>query len=184
MPLYHGSKQGGIKTLLPRASTHGEAYVYASDKAITALLFLGQWHDFILNLAYGDDGVPEVTERFPGAFEQVFSGVSGYLYTLPEASFESGLTRFEGERVSKGAVDVLDERHIEDVYAYLIQASQQGRLRILRPPQRHPDIPADDSDLVEDALYFYEKGDKNAISECLKYHPGLAGRFGNLATKP
>lgn len=174
--LYHGSKLAGLRTLKPRVSSHGKAFVYASDNPLIALFFLGNWNDFMLNLAYGDDSTLELTERFPGAVRQVFEGATGFLYTVPGDTFTSGETRFEGERVSRQTVPVIGCQKIDSVYENLLMADGKS-LRIIPYPQRHPDIPADDSDLVKDAIILHEKGHQEIISICLTYHPQLREKF-------
>jgi predicted nucleic-acid-binding protein len=42
---------------------------------------------------------------------------------------------------------------------------------------RHPDIPLDDSDLVEEAIYFYKQGQTEIIDYCIKKHPKLKDMF-------
>ncbi len=54
--LYHASCVAGLKELTPRASTHGEAYVYAIDNAVTALLFGAPKDDF--DVLVDEEGMP------------------------------------------------------------------------------------------------------------------------------
>lgn len=176
--LFHGSSAAGLKTIEPHVSTHGEAYVYASRDPMIALLFLGKWDDFLLNVAHGDDALLEITERCAGALEAAFEGVGGSLYELKEKNFQVGRTRFDGELVSKESQTVLCETVCSDIYGELIAANERGALRIRRYPDRHPDIPADDSDLVEEALGLFARTNNRAIIErCASLHPHLAERL-------
>lgn len=94
--VYHGSPNGGLKVITPHASTHGAAYVYAAKDKALALLFLQRWNDFIFNVAYGDDKVLEITERYKGALGEIFANKEGYIYTLDGSGFLKGQTGFEG----------------------------------------------------------------------------------------
>lgn len=175
--VYHGSPKGGLKVITQNISTHDESYVYATKDKVLALLFLQRWNDFIFNVAYGDDGILEVTERYEGALEEIFHNKDGYIYTLDGSDFLEHQTGFEGEVVSKSQAKVLNEEKIENILEKLLAMANEGSLRIYKYPMRHPDIPIDDSDLVEEALYFYNKGHKDIIDYCIKKQPGLKDRF-------
>lgn len=175
--VYHGSPNEGLKIITPHVSTHGAAYVYATKDKALALLFLQRWNDFIFNVAYGDDKVLEITERYKGALEEVFADKKGYIYTLDGSGFLKDQTGFEGEVVSKCESNVLNEEKIENILEKLLIMENQGIIRIYRYPMRHPDIPSDDSDLVEEAIYFYKKGQTEIIDYCIKKHPELKEKF-------
>lgn len=92
--IYHGSPKGGLETIKPKVSTHQKSFVYAAEDFFLAALFCQKWNDFIFNVAYGDDGLLEVTERYAGAPEEIFGGKGGFVYTLPKEGFVSDATRF------------------------------------------------------------------------------------------
>lgn len=176
--LYHGSRTPKLKTIGPHVSTHGEAYVYASRDPLVALLFLGNWDDFLINVAYGDDGLLEITERCAGALEVAFDGCGGSIYELNDESFHTGRTRFDGELVCETAQPTLGETSFQNIYSELLKANERGALRIRRYPDRHPDIPADDSDLAEEALELFARTNNRAIiKRCVSLHPHLAEKL-------
>jgi hypothetical protein len=176
--VYHGSPAGGLELIAPRGWIHGEAYVHAARDPALAALFMGDWNDFILNAAYGDDGALEVTERFPGALESIYQGRSGCLYALDGAGFTADQTGFAGEVVSRAAARVVSSRFFPDLYAQILEYARLGALRIRRWPDRHPDIPADDSDLVEEAVLIARReGNLRAVAYCKARHPHLLPRF-------
>lgn len=175
-PVYHGSPEGGLTRLRPRAFTHAKAYVYAAREPLTALIFARHWNDFILNLSLGSDGRPELTERYKCAFDEVFSGKPGWLYTLPDESFIEGATSFPGEVVSEREVCPLSSLYFADLGAELLQAAARGELRLYRYPDRPDFIPADDRDLCEEALTI-AKRDPAVIPYCLGLHPQLKRFF-------
>jgi len=175
--VFHGSPTGGLKSIEPHVSSHGKTYVYATKEKALSLLFMAKWNDFILNVAYGDDAVLEITERYPNAFGEVYRNKAGYLYELASDNFAEGLTGFEGEVVSVGAEPVLKETYITNLYDELYQLIASRQIRLRKYPERHPDIPDDDSDLVEEAINLYNQGHKNAIELCIALHPALKDRL-------
>lgn len=178
--VYHGSPIGSLNIIKPSLSTHGESYVYATVHRVLALLFLQSWNDFIFNVAYGDDGILEITERYKLALEEIYKGKGGYIYTLDGGTFTSGTTPFECEVVSQNEVKVINEEKVDDILTEILELEKNKELRINRYPKRHPDIPEDDSDLVEEAIYFYRKGKKDIIEYCISKHPHLKDRFKEL----
>lgn len=178
--VYHGSPVGSLKTIKPNISTHGKSYVYATKDKALSLLFLQRWNDFIFNVAYGDDKKLEITERYPKALEEIYKGKSGYIYKLNGEHFVKDKTRFEGELVSEKEAEVLEVEKIDDILSSLLELEKENKIRIRRYPDRHPDIPMDDSDLVEEAIYLYKKGRKDIIDYCIKMHPHLKDKFKDI----
>ncbi|MBQ7670413.1 MAG: hypothetical protein IJS45_06815 [Clostridia bacterium] len=127
MKLYHASDISGIRRLEPRASTHGVPYVYAIEDKLTALLFGAPKDDFDI-LIMTDDGVTEVYECYPGAFEKVYKGKGCSLYEIDGAGFSPGVTSWDAEYVSESAAPVLFEYHIPDIYAELARYEESGEL--------------------------------------------------------
>lgn len=174
--IYHGSSMGELKSIKPSVSTHQKSFVYATEDFFLAVLFCQKWNDFIFNVAYGDDGLLEITERYAGALEEIFGGKGGFVYTLPKDSFAPDATRFEGEVVSSKEAEVRGCEKIDDILSKLTAADREGKIRLRRYPDRHPDIPDDDGDLAEEALAL-DKSDGKIIHYCLKLHPHLAEKL-------
>ena len=176
--VFHGSRVSGLTVISPTVSTHGQAYVYAARQRIVALLFLGSWDDFMLNVAYGDDGILEITERFAGALEQIYENASGFLYELDDSDFSQNRTRFSGEVVSLKTQKVIRSQACCDILHEIDSAGQAGDIRVRRYPDRHPDLPQDDSDLVFDARAFAKlSGNSSPILRCVQLHPHLRNCF-------
>lgn len=129
--LYHISPVHGLKELLPHASTHSAAYVYAVRSLTTGLLF-GTPHDdfdFFIDEA---EGIAVLMECYPGAFDRIFDGVSCAIYELPEEGFQSGITGWDAELVCPQAVPVLREIPVPSLRERLLAEEAAGRLRIHR----------------------------------------------------
>lgn len=128
--LYHVSPTPGLTVLTPHASSHGKSYVYAIDDLTTGLLFGAKKDDFDFLLSTGGDGIPDVYECYPSAFQQVYEGKNCSVYEVSGDTFQRGMTSWEPELVSESAVPVLREALVPDLYAALLEQEKQGSLRI------------------------------------------------------
>lgn len=123
--LYHASPKAGLTKLVPYASSHGEAYVYAIENPVTALLFGAPKDDFDL-LMDEKNGVPELWECRPNVLREVYSGRSCSLYTVPEEGFLGGQTGWQPEHVCKTPVPIVHEKRVPDLYEWLAAAQERG----------------------------------------------------------
>ena len=127
--LYHASSAKGLSILEPHISTHKKAYVYAIKNAVTAVIF-GARHDdfdFIIN---EEDGIPVVYECYPCAFQDVYRDKDCSLYEVNNEGFLSGMTTWEPEYVCESSVTVVNETVITDIYSYLLECENKGKLTI------------------------------------------------------
>ena len=129
--LYHVSATAGIRTLIPRESSHQAAYVYAIDNPVTGLLF-GAKHDDFDFLIDEEAGIPVVYECYPDAFRACFRGKGCTVYTVPEEGFRRGVTGWDPELVCDHPVDVLSETAVPDLYNRLLDEVAGGNLRLYR----------------------------------------------------
>jgi hypothetical protein len=148
--VYHAPQRQGLKVIEPRVGTHGQAWIYAAKDLVTASMFLGQHHDFIL--ASGFSNMPYICERFAGAFDRAKANVAGSIYVLPGSSFQANRTGFHAELVSEVAVNPLLEIPIRDAKTHLLEFRDASTLEIYFFPGRPNDYPSDDSDLIASAL--------------------------------
>lgn len=128
--LYHVSPTPGLTTLTPHVSSHGKPYVYAIDDLTTGLLFGVHKDDFDFLISAGEDGIPDVYECYPGAFQQVYEGKNCSVYEVSGDTFLRGMTSWSPELVSETAVPVLREIPVPDLYSALLDREKQGALRI------------------------------------------------------
>ena len=117
---YHVSKIPNIKVLQPQVSTHGKAYVYATQNLEFALLFGSSKSFGDLDGKYGfKNGLPFFYEAYEGAFERRFKDVTCYIYEVKPDTFETGQTDFRYEVVSEKPVEVISCTEVKDLYSYL-----------------------------------------------------------------
>lgn len=178
-PVYHASPVQGLERLEPRPGTHQQAWVYAvRDRAMAApFLAQGGGGDFACGIGRdAETGLPYLCERFAGAFERVFAGKSGSIYTLEGVGFVSGQTSWSEELVSEQAVVSLGEQRIADAWVYLQDLARQRRLLALRYPEKIAGIPEDDEDIVKKAAEWTESFGKEVLVALKRDHPQLVAR--------
>jgi len=176
--VYHSSQRQGLIQIEPRTSTHGVPWVYACWDRIMSAVFLGtKGGDF--TCAVGRDhntGLPYICERFEGALNLRYKGVSGSIYTLPGATFEAGMTSFPEEVVSEAAAIPVHEEQVADAKQFLLGLGDANQILLVRYPDRVAGIPQDDQDLVEKAaLWIRQYGDRFQ-DQVKRYHPSLVSR--------
>ena len=182
--VYHASTVTGLQRLEPRRSTHGILWVYAMREAAHAVAFLGHIDD--LHIAKTThNGKLVLTERHPDALG-LYLGLTGSLYSLSDATFESGHTDWECEVVSAVAVSVLHEELIPDAFEALLDWERTQHATLFRYPNRPADVPKDDVDLVEKAAVFASwEGNADDIRRRIRqYHPHLMPEFEALLGSP
>ena len=130
--LYHVSPTAGLKTLTPRVSTHGKAYVYAIENMVTGLLFGAKHDDFDLLISTDSHDRPVICECYPDAFRSVYQGKACSVYAVAGEGFERGKTSWEPELVSEVEVPVQEEIVVPDLCEMLLEQEAQGRLTIRR----------------------------------------------------
>ncbi len=176
--VFHASQQGGLKVIHPRRSTHGKPWVYATKDPVMAGCFLGtQGGDF--TCAVGRDpktGKPYVCERLAGALDMRYGGVRGSIYILPGDRFLDGQTQWEEEVVCPEPVVPLGEIRVPDAGEHLFRFERQGKLLILRYPERIAGIPDDDEDLVYRAVVWTRTFGAGVVEKFAQLHPHLVER--------
>lgn len=162
MKLYHASPVRGLTRLEPRVSTHQQAYVYAVADPVTALLFGVKQDDFDFIISTEDH--PVVYECYPNAFAARYQGKSCSLYQVDETGFQSGLTSWSVEYVSRTSAEVLQEQQIDDLHAALLDYARQGQLT-LRTYQDTPEYRSVVEAHVKDRLLRFHIN----LDECLHW---------------
>ena len=166
--------------LKPRRSAHGR-WVYATKDPVLAACFLGSLGgDFTCAVGRDPDtGKPYICERFQGAFELLYRGISGSIYVLPGESFQEGKTPWEEEVVSPEPVVPIREIRVPDAAEYLLGLERVRKLLIVRYPGRIAGIPEDDEDLVCRAMIWYRRFRPLGflvLRELSRYHSHLLPR--------
>ena len=134
--LYHGSSTGGIQTLQPFTADHGKPYVYFSTSDVAAALYAARAIDrpyYWVPYGYDAQGKITYTEVWKNAFHEMFSGKTGYVYYCE--CDDKKLLRFpthQSIRLSVEPVSITRCEKIDDLYRWLLQREQEGKLIVQR----------------------------------------------------
>ena len=121
--MWHSSTYNITDTHLyphPSAVLNGESAVFAANKKYISMIFLARWSDEDIFFA-SDDSTWFAIERYPGAFQKIFSNKSGYIYKVDPEGFASDprLGLQHAEFINRNKVAILKKIYIGDVWAEL-----------------------------------------------------------------
>lgn len=171
--VYHGSSVGGLKTLIPKKSTHLKPYVYATTNRTIALIFMAQSNgdlDTVISGCGTVDKPSVLVERWDGAFQKNYRN-PGYLYTLNSKNFKKEDGLWDPEVVSENEEGIIKEEYISSIYDELIKHSKKGEIILYNYPNRPAYIPLDNSDLIEKYSIYENSGIKGALKNVLNVYP-------------
>ncbi len=144
---FHASPIGGIQQLEPRVSNHNIPLIYFSKKRENTLVYLsnaiekfckdtgfdyqGTWQKWG-SYGFDEDGILRLEEYYPNALEETYKGVSGYIYQA-DSIIDSGFeVQIPDAATSSEPVRVSGVEYVPDAYEAILQAEQDGLIRILR----------------------------------------------------
>ncbi len=171
--LFHTSSNKGIRILEPNKSTHGRSYVYALSSKVASMIFGVNHSDFDFIIDESSEGIPRISECYPGGFDEIFINKSCSVYAIKESGFQKGLTGWEPEYVSSRSTRVLDEDVIHNLHARLVKESQDGNL-IIRQYSYNKEYIDMIRDHITDRLVRFNIVNSNNID------PVIQQRYGSL----
>jgi len=133
--VYHGSKEHGLKRLVPKKSTHG-VYVYGTYDYVLSMHFGKRCgDDLTYDIGHFDSNdIWELVENIPMGLEKMYSNSSS-IYTVSSSTFKDINTGFY-EVVSEDVVDVLNEEYYDNLYEAILKLEKDGLLKIYRYPNK------------------------------------------------
>ena len=169
--VYHGSPNGNIEVLTAHESTHQKKCIYATDKKVVALAFMGKGNGD-LDTRFGvSNGSLELIERREGVLNKLYNK-EGYLYELDGETFEHYEDLWSQEVISlEQEIKPLNKTYFPNILNALEEEERKGNITIYRYPSRPNNMPLDNSDLIEKYISFEEKGIKWSISKLLSIYP-------------
>ncbi len=147
MKWYHASPIKDLTTLEPRISNHGVPLVYLSKKRENVLVYLsnavekycketgfeheGKWSKWG---PYGFDknGILQLEEYYPNAFEETYKGVAGYIYTAKDITDSGYCIGIPDAGTSSISVPVCDCEYVPDAYEEILSAENKGLIKLVR----------------------------------------------------
>ncbi len=176
--VYHASRSQGLTLIKPSTSTHNRKWVYATrDIAVAAAFLSPVGGDF--TCAIGRDhetGRMFVCERFQGAFDLRYEGVSGSIYVLPGELFMEAETHWDEEVISEHPIRPIREIRVANVKEYLLSLADEEKLILRSYPDKMPGIPDDDEDLVYRAAIWHKPFGEKVLEQVKMFHPALLSR--------
>jgi hypothetical protein len=176
--VYHCSQIQGLDEIKPHPSSHAKNWVYATKDLVMAAAFLGTTGgDLTCSVGRDEEtGKVFICERFTGAFDVRYAGVSGAIYILPGKEFVAGQTQWDEEVVSSQSIKPVREIPVPDAKAFLLQMAKAEKVIIKYYPDKIAYIPEDDEDLVYRAVIWYQNIGDEVLKRFKKYQPGLLPR--------
>ena len=136
MELYHGTTVLNLEQITPHYDGHEKhPYVFATPNFASALRYVTPRKG---NLYFGiENNTAIIVEKFPGAFEQTYQGISGVIYVLPANEFRLTKLNNRIEYISCQPITPTKTIPIMDTLQKLRDAESRGLIKIYR----YPDIP-------------------------------------------
>lgn len=144
---YHASQVSGITVLEPRVSNHNTPLIYFSAKRENVLVYLsnaiekycketgfihnGKWHKWA-SYGFEADGTLRIDEYYPNATEDIYKGVSGYIYSVDNIDKSSDNINISNTVTTLKPAAVTDVEFIEDAYSEILKAANAGLIKIRR----------------------------------------------------
>lgn len=186
---YHASPTHCIEVLEPRVSNHGEPRVYLSRKRENTLPYLsnaiekycketgfvhdGPWQK------WGSYGFIEgrlcMDEYWPGALEDTYRGVSGYIYAASEVPGMEELKGIPGAVITSQPVPVMGCEYVPDAYEAILIAAEEGRILI----RRYEELPEKMLAWIESSIKQEYKGAESSPT----YRHFLMGKFPEIIAR-
>jgi len=144
---YHASQVANIKVLEPRISNHRIPLIYFSKKRENVLVYLsnavekycretGFQHSGIWQkwgpYGFEKDGRLRLEEYYPGATEDTYKGVSGYIYKANKVADSGQEIQIPDAVTSSRPVEVAGCEFVPDAYEEILRAKKEGLITILR----------------------------------------------------
>lgn len=127
--VYHGSNRRLKKV---RAKPHyladDKKVAFATPSKALAISFLAKWTDKDFYQGSTNGGPLTMKEKYPGAFEKIYKGKKGYIYSLDGKDFKWQPNLMRQERVSYNDPKVKSRKYIKDVW----KALRQSDIKLVR----------------------------------------------------
>lgn len=150
MLYYHASPIADITTLEPRISNHGSPLVYVSQKRENVLVYLsnavekfcretgfphtGPYYKWA-SYGFTKEGVLQLDEYWPGALEDTYAGVKGYIYTVPHTDALQPMQDIPAAYSAAQPLPVCGCETVPDALQAILAAENAGLLYIRRYEQ-------------------------------------------------
>ncbi|HLE11359.1 MAG: hypothetical protein A2504_17060 [Bdellovibrionales bacterium RIFOXYD12_FULL_39_22] len=186
--VYHGSHVQNMKVLIPIEGSHKKPWVYAAKEIEYCATFIhrkGTGGDFS-SVSYRDDdtGLMCICERYSGALDRMYDGVSGSIYILPGETFREDDMTFDAEVISEVAVRPVEEIKISNMKEFLLQQCKENKFKIYFHPNRPSWVPTDDEDIVFKAVIYAKAHGERQLEYIKELQSHLYNRVTEIYRNP
>ena len=169
--VYHGSKNGELKELEARISTHQRKCIYATRNKVVSMLFMGKGKGDLDTMIATIDGQLTLVERREGVLNSLYN-TDGYIYELDGSTFSHYDYLWSQEVISfENSLVPLSKTHYKNILEALLLEEEKGNLKIYKYPTRPRNVPLDNSDLIDKYIDFELQGLTGAVKDLLEVYP-------------
>ncbi len=169
--VYHGSKNGELKEIEARISTHQKKCIYATQSKVFAMLFMGKGKGDLDTMIVTIDGELTLVERREGVLKSIYN-TDGYIYELDGSTFSHYDYLGSKEVISfENSLVPLSKTHYKNILEALLLEEEKGNLKIYKYPTRPRNVPLDNSDLIDKYIDFELQGLTGAVKDLLEVYP-------------
>ena len=177
--VYYGSQNGEIEEITSVKNASGKDVIYATDNEIMALILSNPGKGDLDTVRVVLGGKPILVERRAGVLEGLLN-TKGYVYELDGALFNHDSNAREYEVFSEQeSIKPTKKVEYENVLEELRKLAGEGKLELYEYPNRPEQIPADNSDLVDKYVFYFNNGVTTALDDLLDVYPEFAEEVKN-----
>lgn len=177
--VYYGSQNGEIEEITSVKNASGKDVIYATDNEIMALILSNPGQGDLDTVRVVLGGKPILVERRAGVLEGLLN-TKGYVYELDGALFNHDSNSREYEVFSEQeSIKPTKKVEYENVLEELRKLAGEGKLELYEYPNRPEQIPADNSDLVDKYVFYFNNGVTTALDDLLDVYPEFAEEVKN-----
>lgn len=177
--VYYGSQNGEIEVISAVKNAKGEDVIYATDNEIMALILSNPGKGDLDTVRVVLQDKPILIERRAGVLEGLLNK-KGYVYELDGTMFnhESNLREYE---VFAELENIKPTKKVEyeNVLEELRKLAKDGKLELYEYPNRPEQVPADNSDLIDKYVFYFNNGVTTALDDLLDVYPEFAEEIKN-----
>ena len=130
---YHGSYFANLPYIMANAKSHStgkQVAYFTSDRVYALVCSRSKPNRFVTMSYHADDGKQHYYERFPNQLEELYSGLTGYLYLLESSEGLENLRDHSWESCENVCFDRCER--VDDLFQAILEEEKLGNVVIHR----------------------------------------------------
>lgn len=169
--VFYGNTNGGIEEVTAVKGLNGNEVIYATDNEIMGLILTDTGFGDLDTVRVVLDGKVVLVERREGVFNKLYNK-EGFVYELDGTTFKHDNNLREYEVISsEKTLKPLNVVNHQNVLEELKKLASEGKLELYEYPNRPEEIPADNKDLIDKYIFYFNNGATNAMNDLLDVYP-------------